>query len=72
MGSIMGSRCPLLRTVLRTYTGLFLESLPLSHCALAYLPVWSRSRGELLQLRVYLDAAHQCTRGDPGPTHAGL
>jgi hypothetical protein len=55
-------------TVVGSYRGLFTETLPLSDFALAYPLV--RYRGQTLQL--YLDASHQCLRGDPGPTHAGL
>jgi hypothetical protein len=55
-------------TVVGTYRGLFTETLPLSDFALAYPPV--RFRGQTFHL--FLDASHQCLRGDPDPTHAGL
>ena len=54
--------------VVGTYRGLFTEMLPLSDYAMAYPPV--RYRGQLFHL--FLDASHQCLRGDPDPTHAGL
>jgi hypothetical protein len=56
--------------VVGTYRGLFTETLPLSDFALAYLPVLCQ--GRLLYLFRVLDAAHQCLRGNPDPTHAGL
>ena len=55
-------------TVVGTYRGLFTETLPLSDFALAYPPV--RYRGQTFHL--FLDASHQCLRGNPDPTHAGL
>ena len=41
---------------------------PLSDYALAYPPV--RFQGPTFHL--FLDASHQCLRGNPDPTHAGL